>query len=61
MMRLGYRIQGIPRFHLRDGSRLIDPVLSHHAMLPCSPNARYIPFDENMAIQIFSFSFRYRL
>jgi len=40
---------------------LIDPVLSHHAMLPRSPNAPYVPFGESMAIKIFSFSFRYRL
>jgi hypothetical protein len=33
-------------------------ILNHHAMLQCSPNARYIPFGENMTIQIFSFSFR---
>jgi len=31
------------------------------AMLQCSPQARYIPFGENMAIQIFSFFFRNHL
>jgi hypothetical protein len=45
----------------RDRSRLIDPVLTQHVMLPPSPNARCIPFGESMAIQIFSFSFRGRL
>jgi hypothetical protein len=53
MTRLEYRIQGFPR-----SIQTIDPVLDRHAMLRCSPNARYIPFGENMAIQIFSFSFR---
>ncbi len=32
--------------------------ISRAAMLRCSRNARYIPFGENMAIQIFSFCFR---
>ena len=33
-------------------------VLSCRAMLQCSREACCIPFGENMAIQIFSFSFR---
>ena len=35
-----------------------DRFSKRHAMLQCSPNGRYIPFGENMTIQIFSFSFR---
>jgi hypothetical protein len=49
---LGYRIQGSAIFVVRRFNE------SHHAMLQRSPNIRGIPFGENMAIQIFSFSFR---